>query len=98
MKAVGSRQRSEKAETMAADTRHQQGGFTFRSLDDINLSCLTSKKLNYCIAGSSADDFDATAYDEDLNWTVTYGVRNGEYFYQEVRGKHIPGEASDAEQ
>jgi len=164
---------------MAAVTRYQQGGFTFRALDDINLSRMTSKKLNYCIAESSVDyrqevahfrgallrlfgppeyvstwsdsafdyiieardesdhhwiltayegpsgpavggkmfdetvqpaaqalasliratspeDFDETVYDDDLDWTVAYGVRNGEYYYREVRGNQILGKSSDA--
>jgi len=36
-------------------------------------------------------------YDEDLDWTVTYGIRKGEYCYQEVRGNQIRSISSDAE-
>jgi hypothetical protein len=33
-------------------------------------------------------DFEATVYDDDLDWTVTYGCRDGNCYYHEVKGDH----------
>src|SRR6266702_4464547 len=40
---------------MAIGASYQEGGFTFRALGDINLSRLTSKKLNYNGDGEPLD-------------------------------------------
>jgi hypothetical protein len=59
---------------------------------DLNVQ-LAAQALADLLRATLPMDYQAMLYDGELDWTVTYGVRNGEAFYQEVRGKHIPGDS-----